>query len=61
MPLLKELSSDVAVLVTADHILPVVKVHIDDPVPVALKFKGIELDAVTKLTEKECMKVPSEP
>ncbi len=57
MPLLKELSSDVAILVTADHATPpAVKAHTDDPVPVALKFEGIEPDAVTKLTEKECMK-----
>jgi len=57
MPLLKELSSDVAVLVTADHATPpAVKAHTDDPVPVALKFEGIEPDAVAKLTEKECMK-----
>ncbi len=57
VPLLKELSSDVAVLVTADHATPpTVKTHTEDPVPVALMFEGVEPDEVTKLTEKECMK-----
>ncbi|MCD6487713.1 MAG: 2,3-bisphosphoglycerate-independent phosphoglycerate mutase [Desulfurococcales archaeon] len=54
-PLLKKMSSDVAILVTADHATPPsVKAHTDDPVPVVIMWKELEPDNVDKLTEKHC-------
>lgn len=55
--LLNSIDSDVAILVTADHATPPsVKAHTDDPVPVALYYKGIVMDKAAGFTEKECSK-----
>ncbi|MCS7128367.1 MAG: alkaline phosphatase family protein [Sulfolobales archaeon] len=55
--LLNSIDSDVAILVTADHATPPsVKAHTDDPVPVALYYKGIVVDKAAGFTEKECSK-----
>jgi len=56
-PLISSLGSVEAVLVTSDHATPPsVKVHTDDPVPIALMYHGIEPDDVRRFSEKECVK-----
>ncbi|WFO75246.1 2,3-bisphosphoglycerate-independent phosphoglycerate mutase [Desulfurococcaceae archaeon MEX13E-LK6-19] len=56
-PFLEIMSSDTAILVTADHATPPsVRAHTDDPVPIAIYAQGIEPDDVDALTEKKCMK-----
>ena len=56
-PLLDRISSDTALLVTADHATPPsVKAHTDDPVPVAVMADTLEPDTVDAYTEKKCIK-----
>ncbi len=55
--LLNSVSSDVAILVTADHATPPsVRAHTDDPVPVALYYRGVVGDEAMGFTERECSK-----
>lgn len=54
-PFLETMTSDTAILVTADHATPPsIRAHTDDPVPVALYAKGVEPDNVDKFSEKAC-------
>lgn len=56
-PFLERMSSDTAILVTADHATPPsIGVHTDDPVPLAVMGGELEPDSVARLTEKECSK-----
>ncbi|ABN69444.1 phosphoglycerate mutase [Staphylothermus marinus F1] len=56
-PFLEKMSSNTAILVTADHATPPsIGAHTDDPVPVAVMAETIQPDQTTKLTEKECRK-----
>lgn len=55
--LLDAIDDNTAVLVTADHATPPsVRAHTDDPVPVALYYKGVVGDEAVKFTERECSK-----
>ena len=56
-PFLKNISKEIAVMVTADHATPPsAKAHTGDPVPVAIMCSSLEPDSVKKFTEKECTK-----
>jgi len=56
-PFLKNISKEIAVMITADHATPPsAKAHTGDPVPVAIMCSSLEPDSVKKFTEKECAK-----
>lgn len=56
-PFLKNISKEIAVMITADHATPPsAKAHTGDPVPVAIMCSSLEPDSVKKFTEKECTK-----
>ncbi len=56
-PFLERMSSDIGILVTADHATPPsIGAHTDDPVPVVVYGNGVEPDEVKVLTEKACLK-----
>ncbi|MEM1515987.1 MAG: 2,3-bisphosphoglycerate-independent phosphoglycerate mutase [Thermofilum sp.] len=53
--LARELPSDAAILVTADHATPYTrKAHSGDPVPVVLAHEKLEPDGVKEFTERAC-------
>ncbi len=56
-PFLKNISKEIAVMITADHATPPsAKAHTGDPVPVTIMHYKLKPDNVKKLTEKECAK-----